>query len=120
MNVINFARCKYVIRRQTTWSYPTKVISEETRSGINKTRMAHTAAPKTFNVTLLMDAENAEIFDNWFENSDLSGLYPFYLKQIDRVDGQTRVYRFAKDTNIDWTNVGGKMLEATFSLEEVL
>lgn len=80
--------------------------------------MAHNAEPKKFSVTMQFDANNAVIFESWYSETDMSGLYPFLLPRIDRVNGSAVLYRFSPDTSLKWHNTKGHILECTFDLEE--
>lgn len=110
---------KYKILRSTSWNTPLRIIGDDTRSGFARVRMAHSGSKQTYSVTLQMNEEDSVKFKRWFLNDDLSGLNPFYLPKIDRVNGEDTVYRFIPGTDLKWSNTAGDILEVTFDLEEL-
>jgi len=117
--MVAFANCKYKILRSSSWSSPLHIIGDETRCGASKVRQAHSVRPKTYSVTMQMDAANAEIFKEWFANTDWYGFYSFPLPQIDVVNGAPKEYRFKPDTELSWSNTAGQILNVSFDLEEI-
>lgn len=120
MNVINFADCNYKILRASSWTRPMKVVSDMTRSGASKRRIGVTATPNSYSVTLsFRTVEDYDKFIAWFEKEDLNGYYSFWMKKIDKVDGEFYEYRFAPGTQLNCSNTAGQVLEVSFELEEL-
>lgn len=109
-----------ILRDGTSWSNPTQFIEDETRSGKRKRRLYATQSKKPFNVKMMFTESEYETFDNWFESTLKSGLFPFYFSQIDKSGNTvTKVYRFTKDGSPQYSNNSGKIITCTMKWEEM-
>lgn len=107
-----------ILRSGTSWAEVPKYIEDVSRSGKVKRRMYHSQEKKPFAVTMRFTIEEYEDFTEWYNITDMAGLYDFNFPQIDEEGHVTsKVYRFA--TAPQYSNPNGDMIECSMGWYEV-
>ena len=109
-----------VLRDGTSWGEFAGFISDDTRSGKVKRRLAHSQTKRIFNVAINMTKTEYDLFHTWYVNDLSYGLYAFNFPKIDSEDKSIlRPYRFTSDGAPQYSNTGGKIIKVTMQWEEV-
>ena len=106
-------------RNGTDWSDVCGFISDTTRSGKQKRRLAHSQGKRPFSVKMIFNLLEYSYFTNWYKTICRYGFYSFNFPKIDASGSSYAEYRFQKDTYPKYSNISGKMIECTMSWEEV-
>jgi hypothetical protein len=99
------------ILRPSTWNNPLGIIADQTRSGDFITRPSHIKTPRLLNVVIQFSYEEYETFDYWFENECRRGEYTFLYPKVNRKNGPLTEYGFQADSELDYGNPGGDIVE---------
>lgn len=109
-----------ILRNGTNWDKPVKFIEDVTRSGKPKRRMAYSYSREQFVVKMRFTPTEKALFDSWFENTTVNGLYPFYFPTIDEQGHtNTSVYQFTQDGSPSFSNSNGLNIDCTMKWEKV-
>lgn len=109
-----------ILRDGTSWSDRAGFITDETRSGKQKRRMAHAQGQRSFSVTMHFTEAEYQKFKTWYTDSLYNGFYSFSFPKIDSVSKSTlAVYQFTEDGVPQYSNIGGDIIECQMTWEEV-
>jgi hypothetical protein len=108
------------VLRQSNWTTPLGIITDQTRAGKFLTRLAHIKKPKTFNIVMHMTLPEKRVFENWFDNVCRKGFFPFRFPRVDDNTGVIKTYQFAENTEPTYVNTSGDNLEVTMVWLEAL
>lgn len=108
-----------ILRDGTNWEQRQGFISDTTRSGKSKRRMAHYMGHKPFTVKMRFTEQEYHAFDTWFETECCYGANSFRFPKIDK-SGQKvfEEYQFADGGYPKYINVGGNSIECTMQWEK--
>jgi hypothetical protein len=107
------------IQRPSTWNNPLGVIADQTRSGDFITRPNHVKTPRRINVVIQFTYDDYLIFDNWYENTIRRGVYSFLYPKLNLKEGPLTEYCFNADSDPDYGNPDGDIIEVKMVWQEV-
>ncbi len=103
------------VRRDSSWSEVNGFITDETLSGKQKRRYAHSLAKRPFSISMLFTYTEYTTFTAWYNNTTKRGTLPFEFPKID--GSGTAQYRFVNPPS--YSNESGKVIRCQMEWEEV-
>lgn len=107
-------------RNGTSWGTVQKFITDGTRSGKQKRRLSNSMEKRQFSVSMRFNLTEYGLFETWFDEVILGGLYSFNFPQIDASGTVTmKEYRFADGGSPQYSNPSGNNIDCSMVWEEV-
>lgn len=108
-----------VLRNGTSWNEVQGFITDITRSGKTKRRLASSMQKQTFTVKFLFSLAEYTDFRNWYKNTILYGSRSFLFPEIDSQSGSYVEYQIAEGGSPQYSNPTGDKIECTMKWERV-
>lgn len=111
---------KKIKRSGSSWGLPQGFISDKTKSGKPKRRLAHSMGKEKIPVTMHFTYTEYTYFKYWYENTCCYGTYSFNFPTIDALanSGNTE-YEFAEGGEPQFENISGTLIECKMTWQEV-
>lgn len=110
-----------VLRNGTSWNEICGFISDTTRSGKAKRRLAHSMGKRTFSVKMRFTIPEYELFKQWYRSDLLYGansfIFPHAVDEVDGIENATE-YRFTSGSSPKYTNNSADYIDVSMEWEE--
>lgn len=111
---------KRVLRNGSSWEDNVGFIEDKTMSGKPRRRLAHCMEREKYAVSFRFNHYEYKLFRQWYKNTLLFGMYPFYFPEIDVIGGgQNAIYQITSDGAPKYDNPSGDLIEVQMTWEKV-
>lgn len=108
-----------VLKNGTSWNFRKGFISDKTKSGKVKRRIANSMERQVYTLSINFPYEEYIIFNKWYEEELKNGVYPFYFDDIEKIESEKQVYQFTDDGCPQISNRYGNILSISMKWEKI-